>query len=313
MEIKKILVTCPPMLGMLDELKSTAKQNYSFDLVPQNVTQTLSEEDLKSIIGQYDGWIIGDDPATKEVFQSGKNGKLKAAVKWGVGIDNVNFEAAKELKIPIINTPGMFGDEVADIAFCYLICLARNIVQIHNGIIKNKWLKLRGNSLKDSVIGIVGYGDIGKNLTKRVLTSGMKAQIYDPFIEDLNSPEELITRENWPDKLNNCDYVVLTCSLNSSNYHFLNEEVFKIMKHGVKIINVSRGPLIDETQLIKELISGKVNSVALDVFENEPLTADSPLRNFDNCIFGSHNASNTKEAVLKTSLKAMKILYDFFK
>ena len=79
----------------------------------------------------------------------------------------MNFEAAKELKIPIKNTPGMFGDEVADIAFCYLICLARNIVQIHNGIIKNEWPKLRGNSLKDSVVGIVGYGDIRKESYKK--------------------------------------------------------------------------------------------------------------------------------------------------
>ena len=90
----------------------------------------MSEENLIKIINKYDGWIIGDDPATEKVLKAGKEGRLKAAVKWGVGIDNVNFEAAKKLKIPIKNTPGMFGDEVADIAFCYLICLARNIIQI---------------------------------------------------------------------------------------------------------------------------------------------------------------------------------------
>ena len=172
---------------------------------------------------------------------------------------------------------------------------------------------MRGDSLRDSVVGIVGYGDIGRNLTKRVLTSGMKAQIYDPFIDNLNLSEENVTKEKWPDNLSNCDYIVLTCSLNPSNYHLINEETFKKMKHGVKIVNVSRGPLIDETQLIKEIAYGKVNSVALDVFENEPLPKDSPLREFNNCIFGSHNSSNTTQAVLKTSIKAIKLLNDLLK
>ncbi len=308
MENKKILVTCPPMLGMLEELKFGAKNSYSFDLVPQKVTQIMSEKDLISIIGDYDGWIIGDDPATENVFKAGKEGKLKAAVKWGVGIDNVNLKSAEKLGIPIKNTPGMFGDEVADLAHCYLICLARNVIQIHNGIVNGSWPKLRGNSLRGSVAAIVGYGDIGKNLTKRLVTSGMSVQVYDPYLEELE--EEQIKKEIWPNKLSKCDFIILTCSLNSSNYHLLNKKIFKKIKHGVKVINVSRGPLINEKDLIQELSIGKVDAVALDVFEEEPLSINSPLRNFENCIFGSHNASNTTQAVLKTSLKSLDILND---
>lgn len=308
MKNRKILVTCPPMLGILEELKLTANQKYSFDLVPQKVTQVMSEKDLISIISEYDGWIIGDDPATENVFKAGKNGRLKAAVKWGVGIDNVDLSSAKKLGIPIKNTPGMFGDEVADLAHGYLICLARNIIQIHNGIIKGEWPKLRGESLKGLVAGVVGYGDIGKNVAKRLLTSGMFVQVYDPFLEKLEA--EQIKKEIWPNKLSNCDFIILTCSLNSSNYHLLNEKIFTEMKHGVKIINVSRGSLINENDLIRELTKGKVNSVALDVFEDEPLSLNSPIRNFENCIFGSHNASNTTQAVFKTSLKTLDILND---
>jgi D-3-phosphoglycerate dehydrogenase len=96
--------------------------------------QTLSVEELKELVPQHDGWIIGDDPATREVFMAGKAGKLKAAVKWGIGVDNVDFDACKDLGIPIVNTPNMFGGEVADIAVGYVIALARETFQIDDGI-----------------------------------------------------------------------------------------------------------------------------------------------------------------------------------
>ena len=104
MKNKKVLVTCPPMLGMFEEFKSLSLNNYGIDLISVNVKQTLSELELIDIIGDFDGWIIGDDPATKKVFEKGKSGNLRAAVKWGVGTDNVDFDSAHKLGIPVINT-----------------------------------------------------------------------------------------------------------------------------------------------------------------------------------------------------------------
>ena len=313
MKNKKVLVTCPPMLGMLEEFKTISLNNYGIELISVNVKQTLSESELINIIGDYDGWIIGDDPATKKVFERGKLGNLKAAVKWGVGTDNVDFDAARKLGIQVINTPGMFGNEVADLAFCYLICLARNVIPIHNGITKGHWPKIRGESLKGATVGLVGYGDIGRNLAKRLLISDTKVQVYDPFLDLSKLNDERISLEVWPNKISNCDYLVLTCSLNSSNFHLLNKDIFNLMKINAKIINVSRGGLINENDLIEAIESGKVNSVALDVFEEEPLPIDSSLRKYDNCIFGSHNASNTTQAVRKTSYKTIEIIYNQFK
>jgi D-3-phosphoglycerate dehydrogenase len=100
----KILVTCPPMLGMINEFIPYAAQQ-GFELVPAKVTQTLTQEELMVLLPQFDGWIIGDDPATRRVFEAGQAGRLKAAVKWGIGVDNVDFAACKDLGIPIINTP----------------------------------------------------------------------------------------------------------------------------------------------------------------------------------------------------------------
>ena len=123
MTLNRVLVTCPPMLGMIDSYIAPAA-DLGLSLQPANVTQTLSETELINLLPHYDGWIIGDDPATRAVFEAGKRGSLRAAVKWGIGVDNVDFSACKDLEIPIANTPGMFGSEVADIAVGYLIAIA---------------------------------------------------------------------------------------------------------------------------------------------------------------------------------------------
>jgi D-3-phosphoglycerate dehydrogenase len=142
----KILVTCPPMLGMIDSFRHIFEEK-GIELSAPNVVQTLSVEELKEIVPQHDGWIIGDDPATREVFEAGKAGNLKAAVKWGIGVDNVDFDACKDLNIPIINTPDMFGREVADIAMGYVIALARETFEIDRAVRDGKWIKPRGISL----------------------------------------------------------------------------------------------------------------------------------------------------------------------
>jgi hypothetical protein len=112
------------MLGMIDAFRRDFAAK-SIDLTAPKVVQTLSVEELKILVPQHDGWIIGDDPATREVFEAGRRGKLKAAVKWGIGVDNVDFAACRDLDIPITNTPLMFGAEVADVALSYILALAR--------------------------------------------------------------------------------------------------------------------------------------------------------------------------------------------
>jgi D-3-phosphoglycerate dehydrogenase len=122
----KILLTCPPMLRAIDRFRGRFAE-LGHELTTPNVSQVLPESELIELVPQFDGWIIGDDPATAAVFEAGKAGNLKAAVKWGVGVDNVDFAACKRLGIPITNTPGMFGREVADMAMGYVIALAREL------------------------------------------------------------------------------------------------------------------------------------------------------------------------------------------
>lgn len=275
-----------------------------YEIVCPDVIQTLSEDELVELVPSCDGWIIGDDPATYAVFSAGVKGKLKAAVKWGVGTDNVDFQACDNLKIPVTNTPGMFGPEVADLALGYLIGLARGTYFIDRQIRAGHWPKVRGISISGKTVGIVGLGDIGRNVARRCLALDLEVTAYDPAFD--KSPLRGVNVRTWPDDINACDFLIFTCALNKNNRHMLDFETLEELKTGVRIINVARGGLINEKSIIKGLDSGKIHSVAFDVFEDEPLPLESPLRDHDLCIFGSHNASNTIDAVLKTNDAAIR-------
>lgn len=305
----KILVTCPPMLGMLDEFQEVFASHGAIVTAPE-VVQTLSIEELIRLVPEHQGWIIGDDPATQEVFEAGKDGALIAAVKWGIGTDNVDFSACERLSIPITNTPNMFGAEVADMALGYVIALARETFQVDRGIRDGQWPKPKGISLKGRTAALIGYGDIGKNVAHRLVAIGMNVIIYDPLVEGVVEDKQL-SLARWPNRLQECDFCIVTCALTESSRHLLNEESFANARDGVRIINVGRGPVIDENALVASLESGKVYSAALDVFEEEPLSMESYLRTHPRCILGSHNSSNTGDAVRKTSLLAIETLFKF--
>jgi len=307
----KILVTCPPMLGMIDSFIPLFEK-YGVEVTAPKVVQTLSVEELKELVPQHDGWIIGDDPATREVFEAGKQGKLKAAVKWGIGVDNVDFSACADLDIPIINTPDMFGSEVADIAMGYVIALARETFQIDHNIRDGHWPKPRGISLSGKSVALVGYGDVGKNTAKRMLSSGMKVVAYDPYAISDNQLSD-VEHEKWPKRIDEADFIVITCALTESSKYMINKKLLENAKSGVRIVNVGRGPIIDEAALESALLSEKVYSAALDVFEIEPLPMNSYLRTHPRCVFGSHNASNTSDAVVRTSQIAIEKIMEFLR
>lgn len=312
----KVLVTCPPMLGMIDHFLPLFEQ-HGMEVTAPKVVQTMSVEELVELVPQHDGWIIGDDPATRAVFEAGKAGRLKAAVKWGIGVDNVDFAACKELGIPITNTPNMFGAEVADIAMGYVIALARETFQIDDGVRRGEWPKPRGISLSGKTVALVGFGDIGRNAAQRMLAAGMRVVAYDPYVGDVagvSGVRELgVERAVWPERLDEADFLVVTSALTASSRHMVNAAALARAKPGVRVVNVGRGPVIDERALEAALESGQVYSAALDVFEVEPLPMDSYLRGHSRCVFGSHNASNTVDAVVRTSEIAVGKLVDFLK
>jgi len=329
-----VLVTCPPMIQRIREYKNICEQ-YNFKLICPTFTQTLTEEELIHLVPKYDAWIIGDDPATRKVFQAGVKGNLKVAIKWGVGVDNVDFEACKEFGIPITNTPNSFGEEVSDIAIGYLLSLTRQIHIIDSEVKKGNWYKPSGISLSNKKVALVGFGDIGRCIAKKLLAFNLNVYVSDPACSKVNGKitynyghgfnsysKELTKLLNKINEVNidtlekcvnNADFIFISCALNKHTKGMINKDIMLLANKDVIVINVARGPIIVEKDVIELLNSGHIKSIGFDVFENEPLKLNNPLIKFKNCIFGSHNASNTVEAVDKVSHKTLQYIHSFFK
>jgi len=201
----------------------------------------------------------------------------------------------------------MFGNEVSDVAIGMMLNLTRRLHDIDREVRNGNWIKPVGNSTAGKKVGVVGFGDIGLSIGRKLVAFDMEVIAYDPHARS----EFGIPVCTFPDEIESLDYLFLACALNDSTYHLINKEILDKLKPTAILVNVSRGPLIDEQALIASLQEGKFRGVGLDVFEEEPLSVASPLASFDKCFFGSHNGSNTKEAVDKTSYKAINLLFGF--
>ena len=264
--MNKVLITCPPMLGAMAKLRDEFVVN-GLEPIVVAMEQTLAAEELKELLPNVDGWILGDDPASEEVLAAGKQGRLRAVVKWGIGVDNVDFHAAKKFRIPIRNTPGMFNAEVADLALGYMIALARQTHFIDREVRAGNWPKPSGISLRGKTLALIGMGNIGSAVAERALVCGMNVIGYDPAI---NVAPKGVVLKSWPNSLGDADFLIITASLNETTKRMINKQTIKLMKKGVRIVNVSRGGLIKQADLVNALQSGYIHSVAMDVFEDEP-------------------------------------------
>jgi len=305
---KKILCTCPPMILQIDHFKERFAA-LGWDVHCPAFQQVLSVDELKQLVGKYDGWIIGDDPACDEVFEAGRDGALVAAVKWGAGVDNVDFDAARKQGIPICNTPGTFAEEVSDAALGYVIGLARGLFQIDRGVRNLDWPKPVGSTLRGKTAGVVGLGHIGRTLVRKLDLLGLDVIGYDPYVSTLENTKAIVS--SWAENIEKLDFLILCCSLTNENRYMINEGILREMKSSSFLVNVGRGPLVNEAELVVALREGEIAGAALEVMEEEPLPQQSALRNLDNVVFGSHNSSNTREAVLRTSEIAIEHLLGF--
>jgi D-3-phosphoglycerate dehydrogenase len=295
------------MIRAIESLKGEFSKHNAEVFCPE-FQQTLSVPELLDLVPQYDGWIIGDDPATAEVFSAGKNGRLRAVIKWGAGTDNVDFTGAAAAGFDVANTPGTFGEEVSDVALAYIIGLSRNLFIIDREVRSGAWPKPAGRSLQNKVVGIVGYGHIGQAVARKVGAIGMKPIIYDPIKQPAKN--DGIPIASWPDRLAELDFLVLACALTAQNRRLINTDTISKTKKGLILVNIARGGLIDQDALRNALDSGQVSAAALEVLDEEPPQYNEPLLSYANCVFGSHNSSNTVEAVHRTSLLAIQLLFD---
>lgn len=290
----RVLISAPYMLPVLDEYRPIFAEN-DVEVIVAPVRERLSEAELLPLIGDVDGAICGDDRFTERVLRAAP--RLKVISKWGTGIDSIDLQAAERLGIRVCNTPGAFTDPVADTVMGYILTFARQLHWMDQDIRAGRWQKRLCVSLQERVLGVVGVGDIGKAVARRAVAFGMHVlgndivEIPASFIAvtglEVVSLDELLVRT---------DFVSLNCTLNPTSYHLIGQRELALMKPIAYLINTSRGPVVDEQALVQALQERQIAGAALDVFEEEPLPPDSPLRALDNCLMAPHNANSSPQA-----------------
>ncbi|MBW1980795.1 MAG: phosphoglycerate dehydrogenase [Deltaproteobacteria bacterium] len=290
----RVLVSAPYFLPVMEDYRERLA-GEGVELIGARVRERLSEEELLGVIGDIDGIICGDDKITERVLAAAP--RLKVISKWGTGIDSIDAEAAARRGIPVYRTPNAFSEPVADTVLGYILTFARKLPWLDRDIRNGKWEKPSLLSLGECVLGVVGVGDCGKAVVRRAVSFGMRVlgndivELPDEFIAETGL--EVVSLEEL---LATADFVSLNPDLNPTSYHLIGRAELEQMKPGAYLINTSRGPVVDEAALIEALRQRLIAGAALDVFEEEPLPADSPLRSLDNCLLAPHTANSSPRA-----------------
>ncbi|MGD6805700.1 MAG: hydroxyacid dehydrogenase [Candidatus Bathyarchaeia archaeon] len=255
----------------------------------------IPKPDLPKIIGEYDVLIVRSATKVKgELLEKAK--KLKVIGRAGEGLDNVDYERAKQLHISLVNTPHVSYMSVSELTIGHMIALARNIVQCTTTMREGKWEKekLMGTELNGKTLGVIGCGFIGKDVERLALALGMKVIVVEECVHDRFVP--------LADMLPQADFITIHVPLSSKTRHMISTKEFNLMKRGVRIIDCSRGGVIDQEALYVALTSGIVAGAALDVFEEEP-PKNSKLLTLPNVIATPHMGAQTFEAQHRASIQ----------
>jgi D-3-phosphoglycerate dehydrogenase len=278
----------------IDRFKLIFEENNIQIYLPP-VKERLSEEELIECIDGVHGIISGDDQFTDRVLKRAKN--LKVISKWGTGIDSIDVDTCRRLGIAVRNTPNAFSEPVADTVIGYMLCFGRQFLNMNENMKEGRWHKIPGVSLGECTLGVIGVGNVGKAVVRRAAAFNMEILGNDLVELPLEFIEETGIKITSKDNLiKQSDFVSLNCDLNSTSYHMMGANEFKLMKSISYLINTARGPLVDEPALISALQSKEIAGAALDVFEVEPLPEDSPLRQMNNVLLAPHNANSSPQA-----------------
>lgn len=273
----------------------------------------LKGEELRKALNEFDGAICRSGVQITAAALEG-NHRLRAIARAGVGVDNIDIEAATRQGIVVMNTPGGNTVSTAEHTICLMLALSRNVHPAYQSLIEGRWdrKKFTGAQLSGKTLGIIGLGRIGQAVASRARGLEMKIIGYDPFVTAARAKElgvELV--DSIDDMLPVVDYLTVHTPLSDETRNLIGAGRIARMKKGVRLINCARGGIYDEAALVEGLKSGQIGGVALDVYPEEPCTSN-PLFGMPNVLCTPHLGASTEEAQSNVALEAAELLIDFF-
>ncbi len=289
----KILVT-PTSFSKYNLKYAKELEDTVGEVIYNTSGKPLLEEDLIPLVCDIDGFIAGLDDITANVIKAAK--VLKVIARYGAGIDRVDLEAAKENKIYVTNTPGANSVSAAELTIGLIISVARNIINGNNSVKDGKWPRFSGVSLTGKIFGIIGLGNIGKEVAKRLKAFNVKIIAFDvhydkDFLEEYDiEPVALDTLFSIS------DFILLHVPVFKDTVNIINGQNLSKMKKGSILVNTARGELVDEDALYESLLKGHLKAAALDAFKKEPPDAGNKLLTLSQVITTPHMGAATDDA-----------------
>jgi D-3-phosphoglycerate dehydrogenase / 2-oxoglutarate reductase len=269
--------------------------------------QCKTEEEVIEMAKEADAILNQYAPISRRVIESLE--KTKVISRYGVGVNTINLDAAKEKGIIVANVPDYGMEEVSNHALALLLSWARKVTLLNNEVKKGNWdfkACVPIHRFNEQTVGVLGFGRIPRRFVEKVKPLGFKTAAYDPFV----SAEEMVAvgvqKMELDEIIRESDFLSIHVPLIDDTFHLINEERLNQMKKNAVIINTARGPIIDEKALARALENKIIAGAALDVTENEPINMDSPLLKMDNVIITPHSAWYSEEAMIELRQKAAK-------
>ena len=270
----------------------------------------LNQAELRAIIPDYDALIIrSDTQVTAELLAAAPN--LKLVGRAGIGVDNIDIEAATMRGVIVMNTPGANSVATAEHTMALMLAASRHTAHSHISLIAGEWRRsdFVGTELFGKTLGIIGFGRVGRLVATRAQAFGMEIVAYDPFVSEEVGREMGVTLVDLEDLLPQADYITLHTAVTPKTAKLINAATISQMKEGVILINVARGKLIDEPALVASLQSGKVKAAGVDVYSGEP-PADNPLIGLPNVVHTPHLGASSMEAQRNVATQIVEQMVD---
>jgi len=296
-----VLITCPRVEISRESFNKFFSKNNINSTFVYPTSQGFTSNELINIYENQEILIVGDDEVDEKFLNSAKN--LKQIIKWGKGTDNIDKKVCEQRGVSVTNSPGNLAKYVAEHALSLILSLFKKILQNRDSLKNNEWFKESSLSLHNTTVGFYGFGAIANELSKILEPFNCNIIYYD--IENDKDKFEYVELEKL---FKNSDTVVVAAELTKENEGEINSQLFQLMKPSSVIINISRGKIINQKDLIDALKNHNLLGAGLDVLENEPVGSNDPIVNLENVLITCHNASNTNQASIDVNNSIIEII-----
>ncbi len=284
-EPRKILISANAFIEHPQYFAPLAEAGYQ---IGHQEDGPLAEARLHEVLPGHFAVIAAMDAYTAEVLSCASD--LRIISRWGVGIDNIDLEAATAHNIVVCNTPAMVTSSVADMTFALMLSLARDLRGATNRGRNAEWVQMLAADFFGATLGLIGFGSIGQAVAYRARGFDMRVMAYDPYPNPETAGELGVTLTDLATVIREADFLSLHCNLTDENYHMIGAAELAAMKPSAFLINTARGKLVDSQALLEALQNGTIAGAALDALEQEPPPADEPLLSAPNCLVTPHNS-----------------------